>query len=191
MKFHGICEDLLGSREKVRILETIVGNSDKVLNSSEIAKKSNVSIRGTIDILEFFFGYGIIRKTIDGQRILWRPNKKNILYSRLIKKSIINEAEFKNELVKDLRNHLKKTTISEAILFGSIQKAMERSTSDIDILLVGSDSKKTKNCLRELRDKIFEKYGNLPSFIFLSNEQFRDMSGSAQSNLLGNSMPLL
>ncbi len=82
-------------------------------------------------------------------------------------------------LNKEIVEILRRIKASSIVLFGSYAIGKEKENSDVDVLVVNC-----KENLDKLRDKIFEKYGKIVSFINLSKEEFYEAVNRGESLLL-------
>jgi len=118
-----------------------------LLNASEISKKTKIPLRTCSRILNNLVEINLLRYVVEGK------NKKyylNLNGPRTF--SLINAVES----IKSLKFSFKKDFISlidiikirEVVLFGSHVKGHSTDKSDIDLLIIGNESKKLRKLIR-------------------------------------------
>lgn len=131
-------ETLFSSIARVEILKLFLFNPDNSFFQRQISSLTHQSIRGVQREVEKLEKLSLLEKSIQGNRIYYRTNKKCPIFEDL--KNII----FKSTgIAIVLQEHLKIfNTIKIAFIYGSYARGEEQLSSDIDLLVIGSISSK-------------------------------------------------
>ncbi len=164
MKFHISLLDILNSKTKVRIVKFLLTH-EAAMSEREIAsilKVSHMSVNRTMrELASVNFGNFV---TI-GKSHLWKVNHQSHAFKVL--SALIKDASVIKNPLEDLKNtlleHLPKSLIKRAVLFGSVSKGLEKADSDIDLFILVKNSR-SRNAFESLIEKLsnmcFELYGN-------------------------------
>lgn len=147
--------ELFSSRARVEILKLFLFNPENSFYQRQISTLTHQSIRGVQREAERLEKIGLIEKSIQGNRIYYKVNKKCPIFEEL--KRILFKSVGIAEVLKE--NLKKSDNIKIAFIYGSYAKAEENLLSDIDLLIIGSiDSKELSSLLskpkRELSREI-------------------------------------
>lgn len=172
MLFHNYLENLLGSKVKIKVLRTLWKFKEKEFTIRELAKFLEISHTGVKKVLDELEKMNIITTRTFGRSYAFKLNVNS--YGASIVKAIFEtEEKTLSELKKMLREKLDVPEIISAALFGSIVQGKETPRSDIDLLIVTRERKKVEEIITELQKRVTEKFGNLISPYFITEEDLR------------------
>lgn len=142
--------DLLGSASRAEILKKLFIDDYKSFHLRELARLTNISAPVLSRELHNLVKLGIVVKEEDGNRVNYSANKNSILFS------VLCELVIKSESPLDL---LKKSfsdyPADFIFIFGSQANGTAKSTSDIDLFVIGDCS------LREVVKKLHSLSNNI------------------------------
>jgi len=150
---------LFSSKTRVEILKLFLFNSNNSFYQRQISNLTAQSIRGVQREVDKLNGIGIIERSIQGNRIYYKLNKKCPIAQDL--KNIF----FKSVGIAEvLRDNFKEKKIKLAFIYGSYAKGEESLLSDIDLMVIGDISSKElssilskpkKELMREINYVVF------------------------------------
>src|SRR4030042_6621826 len=150
---------LFSSKTRVEILKLFLFNASNSFYQRQISNLTNQPIRGIQREVEKLNGIGIIEKSIQGNRIYYKLNKKCPIVQDL--KNIFLKSV---GIAEVLRENLKEKGIKIAFIYGSYAKGEESLLSDIDLMVIGDISSKElssilskpkKELMREINYVVF------------------------------------
>lgn len=181
MKFHEPLDDLLGSKERIRLLRFLVKYPKKESTSNELSRYCNVSTRSTIDILTCFKEIGFVESKRKGNAILWNLNENHVIFKFLLRPLFKGEANIFKQLASDIRRSIPAEKI---ILFGSVSKGEEKHESDLDLFaLVRSKDKIFEKSVGGLQNKLLKEYGNLLSLVAYTPREYAKMNKTLKEDI--------
>lgn len=150
---------LFSSRTRVEILKLFLFNTNNSFYQRQISNLTAQSIRGVQREVDKLNGIGLIERSIQGNRIYYKVNKKCPIVEDL--KNIF----FKSVGIAEvLRDNFKEKGIKVAFIYGSYAKGEESLLSDIDLMVLGDISSKElssilskpkKELMREINYVVF------------------------------------
>jgi len=156
---------LFSSKTRVEILKLFLFNANNSFYQRQISNLTAQSIRGVQREVDKLNKIGIIEKSIQGNRIYYKINKKCPIAQDL--KNIF----FKSVgIAEALKESLKEKEIKITFIYGSYAKGEESLLSDIDLMAVGDISSKELSIIlskpkRELMREINYVVFSLNEFI--------------------------
>jgi len=174
MLFHKYIERIIGSKVKIKILRAMFRFPGKRFTIRELASFIKITHPAILKCLDDLQGMGLIRIERHGQSNLLNLNQKSHLY-KILKNLFLFEAGTKQSLIKRLKQIISKKA-KMAVLFGSIQKGAERMGSDIDLLIVTDNKRKSR---KELENYNTDEFGNVISSIILTEDEFKRKKNKA------------
>lgn len=143
--------EIIKSKTRAAILNLFFANPDKEYYLREIEKNTGYSV-GNIrrDMLKLENDGLFLRRT-QGKFVFYKLNTEYPLYGELrnIVHKTIGIERFLHSALKD------ESGILFAFIYGSFAKAAEKSSSDIDVIIIGNvGAKKVKSRLFECQDSI-------------------------------------
>jgi predicted nucleotidyltransferase len=130
----GLAEALF-SRGKWQVISTLFGHSEKEWYLSEIALKSGTTPSSLQRDLALLVRAGLLHKRRDGNRVYYQANASSPLFREL--RGLVLKTSGLVEPVRQSLEVLGKR-VDVAFVFGSVATGEARSTSDIDLFVVGS-----------------------------------------------------
>ncbi len=178
MKIHAVYEDLLGNKTKVRILRVMFEYPDKTFSEHELSRFTHVPQPTIHRNMADLVNSNLVVFSRMGKMNLFRLNRKSVLYNALQE---FLEAE--RDLVADLEKVITEALVHEddiiaVNLYGSFAKALERSDSDVDIIVVVNndvDMEATNKRLEELGRLIRTRFGNTLSCTVKRRRELREI----------------
>ena len=128
-----ILEGLLGSRSRAEVIRLLFERPERELYLREIFRLSGLSIRPIQEELSHLHDLGLLQVRKDGNRLYYTANSQNPLFPEL--KSLVEKTSGYRAL---LTRALKDPEIDAAFVFGSIAAGNAKSTSDLDLFVVGT-----------------------------------------------------
>ncbi|MEA2015907.1 MAG: nucleotidyltransferase domain-containing protein [Actinomycetota bacterium] len=145
--------ELFSSKTRVEILKLFLFNSNNNFYQRQISNLTAQSIRGVQREVDKLNKIGIIEKSIQGNRIYYKLNKKCPIAQDL--KNIF----FKSVgIAETLKENLKEKEIKIAFIYGSYAKGEESLLSDIDLMVLGDiSSKELSNILSKPKRELMRE----------------------------------
>ncbi len=126
--------NLFSSKTRVEILKLFLFNPENSFYQREISELSHQPIRAVQREVEKLLILGLIRKSIQGNRIYYQVNKYCPIFEELktIFLKSVGIAEALKENLKEIED------VQIAFIYGSCAKGEESLLSDIDVLVIGN-----------------------------------------------------
>ncbi len=126
--------DALFTKTQQRVLSLLYGKPDKSFYTNEIVRWADMG-RGTIRReLDRLTSAGLLVMTREGNQLHFQANTDSPIYSELL--HIVRKTFGVAEVIREALQPLD-SQIELAFVFGSMAKATDAKTSDIDLMLVG------------------------------------------------------
>ncbi len=161
-----ILSEILSSKIRAEIFHLLFGIVDNELHMREIERRSGHAI-GTIQT-EFkkLLRLDLVKKRRDGNRLYYRANKDHPLYADI--HSLVVKTVGLADIFRKIFD--RQPDIKIAFIFGSIASQSEKSSSDVDLMVIGNLSlRQISKMLSGLPDQI----GREINPHVLSSEEFR------------------
>jgi len=133
---------LFSSKTRVEILKLFLFNTDNSFYQRQISSLTVQTIRGVQRELDKLLKIGFLEKSIQGNRIYYKVNKKCPITEDL--KSIFFKSIGIAEVLKD---NFKERGIRASFIYGSYARGEENLLSDIDLMVIGDISSKELSSL--------------------------------------------
>jgi len=173
MRFHHPMNDILGNEVRLAVLRVLTKSAPKGWTGRALAREVGFSPTQTGRALDALEGVGVIRRESAGRAFVWRLATDHVLAGSLVR-LFSEEDGVLLALKSDLRAALAKLPAQKAWLFGSIAKANERTTSDIDLLVQvrsASAQEQVEESLSALTTQFIVRFGNPLSTIVVRSAQ--------------------
>lgn len=157
--------EILSSDSRAEIFRLLFSGEGKELYLREIERLSGKSIRSIQQEIKHLEEIDLVKSRKDGNRIYYKANTENPIYTDLV--SIVEKTVGVIALLKDKLNDPK---IECAFLFGSMAKNKEKSTSDIDLIVIGDLGMRA---LTKLLSGLQEKLGREINPHIYTREEFK------------------
>ncbi len=137
-KYHGgvSLAHALFSRVQLRVLSILFGHPGQEFSASEVIRRASSGSGAVQRELERLSVAGIVMAGRSGNRKLYRANAQSPIFNEL------HQIVLKTEgLVEPIRHALRafQDRIAVAFVYGSIAKQTDTATSDIDLMIIGTD----------------------------------------------------
>jgi len=178
MKMHSVYEDLLGNKTKVKILRIMFEYSDKTFSEHELSRFTHVPQPTIHRNMGELVNSNLIVFSRMGKMNLFRLNRKSVLYKAL-EQFLQVEKDLLGELEKAITEALQNEDDIIAInLYGSFATGLERSDSDVDIIVVVSDDadmEAINGRVAELGRLVRTRFGNTLSCIIKRRREVKEI----------------
>lgn len=180
MIINNILQHIFSTPSNVIVLRTL--NSRVVgISGREIARISKLSTRTAQSVLANLESLGLVNRTIGGRDHLFTLNRNNKIVSKLIKYIFEFEDGFSKEIISSIKKKLS-PLVSSLILFGSVARKEEESSSDFDLCIVYTKNKtKIENIVSELRDRLYDDYKVTLAPFYITETDFKKRAKRNQS----------
>lgn len=173
--------EVAGSRSQARVLEALLSVPGITYTGRELALKAQVSPSQTNKALEKLKAYGMVRTIQAGSAVVWAPNLQHIVIKWLMPISSA-ERRISSMIVEELDKEIGlKNKVDRIVLFGSVARAIERPTSDVDILVVVSHAKdkaEVREKVLNVSARLLDVLGNSLMPIVYAREEAKEKKGS-------------
>lgn len=178
MRFHEFYEDVLGSREKTRLLTLFLKFPTKIFTASEAAGLIGISGTSAWRIARQFESQGLLFRQRIGPSDAWQLRGRHFIVKNLQGLT----ADPWDLLTKKVLNRLKGVGLVKIVLFGSMARKDERPDSDIDLLVViqsERNKEKVNQLLLDAAVELIDLFGNRLSPVIYSTKEYSEKIGSA------------
>ena len=144
-------EKLLSSSARVKVLGLLLLNEEKKYYQREIAELVGLPVRAVQREGARLTEIGLLRRIEDGNRVYFQANPACPILPEL--KRIFLKTVALESLLGDV--FAESAQIEAAFIYGSYAASRETSTSDIDLLVIGSiSSRQLSAALRPMQDEV-------------------------------------
>jgi hypothetical protein len=175
MLFKKPLDEILGQLSKLKLLRYMI-NTGAEMNGSTLARAVGLSHVKCNTALQELAKHGVVVYSRIGNSILYKLEKKHILYTDFLKPLFEKENKIFDELTTMINKYFKKTKPLSLAVFGSNAALKARPESDIDLLVVIPNKMSVKvatELLDSAVDESFCKFGNGLSPIIITQKEFQ------------------
>jgi predicted nucleotidyltransferase len=133
----GTLSNILFGQSRRSILALLYGHADEQFYLREISRRARTGIGATQRELRQLSEAGLIEGVRRGHQVYYQANRKNPIYAEL--KSILAKTSGIRDILYELLVPLA-SRIKLALVYGSVARGDERSSSDVDLMVVGDVS---------------------------------------------------
>ena len=150
---------LLSSKSRAEILRILFDGTNPEKYLREIEKLTDITLNSLQKELKLLSSIDVITSRKDGNRVYYAANTNHPIYLEIV--SMVAKTV---GIVGQLTSHLSSSEIKYAFIFGSIANQKETSSSDIDLIVIGTISMRSlskllaavqENTGREVNPHIF------------------------------------
>jgi len=126
------------------MLQSFISNTNINVTASEIAKKYNLNQKSTSLFFKELEQQNFLKSKTQGKNKLYYINKENLIITNFliaIENLITIEFYKKHTKIKFLAEKILPKIQQTAIIFGSYAKNKQKSSSDVDLLIIGDYDK--------------------------------------------------
>jgi predicted nucleotidyltransferase/biotin operon repressor len=184
MKYSRPLDDLLGQQSKVKILRHLA-NTHLEMSGRQIASDIGMSPWACHRALQDLTDQGALVMRNMGRTYLFRLNEESYVVEELLLPLFQKEKQLLEAAIREMVDGLSKSIVS-IILYGSVSRGEERSSSDLDVLVLVStdaDQDQIQELFAEKNDYFISRFGNVLSPIILSIAEFRQRYGGGDGLL--------
>ncbi len=178
MKFKGYFEDVLGTPERVRLLQLFLRFPGKGFTANEAAGLIEISPMGAWRILKKFYTYGLVMNRRVGKSDDWHLRPDHLLVKKL---QVLAQEDALDEMSRLLVGAVKGTGVYKLVLFGSVARHEERPDSDIDVLVLVKtleEKEKVHELLLDLSLKFIDLFANRLAPVIFTEKEFKEKQES-------------
>lgn len=140
MRIHNYLEDLLGSKTKIAVLRVLFRYPSRRFTGRELARlTAGASKSSTLRIIRDLEASGIVRTEYHGRTLLVSLNREHIL-SEDLTRLFGEERKAFGKFIERLKQMVP-SAAECCLLFGSVARGEDESSSDVDILVIVPDSR--------------------------------------------------
>jgi len=178
MRVHDPLDKILNNEVKVKILRFLC-KTEAEWSGRQIAQEMKVSPAACHKALRELNNEGALLLRSVGRSYLYRLNKENIIISELLKPLYERESKIPDDVYRAIVRNISSLVIDDIAsiaVFGSMKKGKERSTSDIDLLVLvrkPEDKRKVEEDFGKVNEKVVGKFGNTVSSYIQTVEEFK------------------
>ena len=124
---------ILSSRARAEVFRVLFGSATPEVHHREIVRQSGLSESAVRQELGKLWRLDLLSRREDGNRVYYSANRNHPLYPdirQLVLKTV--------GLVDVLKARLSVKDVQAAFVFGSVASHQEKSTSDVDLMVIGS-----------------------------------------------------
>jgi predicted nucleotidyltransferase len=133
----GTLSNILFSGGRRAILVLLYGHADEQFYLREITRRAGTGIGATQRELRQLGEAGLIHSVRRGHQVYYQANRKNPIFTEL--KSILAKTSGIRDILHEVLAPLA-SRIKLAFVYGSVARGEERSSSDVDLMVVGDVS---------------------------------------------------
>jgi predicted nucleotidyltransferase len=133
----GALSQVLFGQGRRAILTLLYGHTDEQFYLREIARRAGTGIGATQRELRQLSEAGLIQSVRRGHQLYYQANRKNPIFAEL--KSILAKTSGIRDILHEVLAPLA-SRIKLAFVYGSVARGEERSSSDVDLMVVGDIS---------------------------------------------------
>jgi predicted nucleotidyltransferase len=178
MRVHDPLDKILNNEVKIKILRFLC-KTEAEWSGRQIAQEIKVSPAACHKALRELNNERALLLRSVGRSYLYRLNKENIIISELLKPLYEKESKIPDDVNRAIVRNISSLVINDIAsiaVFGSMKKGKERSTSDIDLLVLvrnPEDKRKVEEDFGKVNEKIISKFGNTISNYIQTTEEFK------------------
>ncbi len=166
-----VLDELLTSRTRGRLLTIFLPHPTEEYYLRELSRRTGLSLRAVQHELARLERLDLVQSHRRGQQKYFRANERHPLFADL--KRIVYKTTGMGDVLRDALAPVK--GIQVAFIYGSVAKGEDRSTSDVDLLLIGAPD---ADHLHETIRKAEETLGREVSFVTMSPAEWRERRAS-------------
>jgi len=173
MIFHRVWDDVFSTWSHIAVLRVLL-DSSQGLTGREIARLAGMTHRSCLKALTDLEALSMVRRQRGGRDHLFSLNQEHRLVRTGVLPLFAAERQFTKALYALLRRRLQKKTTS-LIVFGSVARKEETSSSDLDLcLVVGTETEKrgVQDAVHHLAPEVLRQYGAKLSSLIVTKRQF-------------------
>lgn len=157
---------LFRSKARAEVMRILFDGEAREHYLRNIEKLTDIQISSLQKEIKHLASIDLVKSRRDGNRIYYKANIESPIYSELV--SIVEKTV---GVISLLKERLKDSKIECAFLFGSMAKNSEKSSSDIDLIVIGNLGMRA---LSKLLSGLQEKLGREINPHIYTQEEFKN-----------------
>ena len=178
MRVHDPLNKILNNEVKVKILRFLC-RTEAEWSGRQIAQEIKVSPAAAHKALRELNNERALLLRSVGRSYLYRLNSENFIILELLKPLYEKENKIPEQVYAEIVRNISSLVINDIIsmaVFGSMKRKKEKSTSDIDLLVLiknEESGEKVEEDFGRVNEKIVSRYGNTVAAYIQTLEEFR------------------
>lgn len=173
MIIHKILDEVFSTWSNIAVFRVLRKHTIGI-SGREVARLAGLSAKNCLITLSMLENYGMVTRVRGGRDHIFNLNREHLIVKDVILPGLEVEEQYFEKLTIDIKNRLKKYTLS-MIIFGSVARKEETIESDLDICLIVKD-KVHKEAVEErwsdIQVYLNRKYGVSVSPIYFTRSEF-------------------
>lgn len=182
MKFRKLLNEVFSGPSQIAVLRPLYLHKSGI-TGRETARLAGISPKSALQALSGLEQLKIVKRVIGGRDHHFTLNRENYIVKNGISPLLRAETDMLNRLLQLVKKEISPFSLS-IVLFGSVARGEENSSSDLDILIIPQDPASAKEInakIVKLRIKSEEEYGVHISPMILTKEKLRKLAKSGSS----------
>jgi DNA-binding transcriptional ArsR family regulator len=172
MSLQGYLDVIIGSRDSIKVLRTLVRYRGKVFTVRELARYSGISHPQVSKVLKNLEKKGIVRLQPVGRAYLVILNEENYMFRSVLEPLVRAEENTLNALVTEIQPFFQREGIISVAIFGSVAKGSDTERSDVDVLIIAEDREAAIDSVTRASPVAIKKFGVGLSPLIMSRLEF-------------------
>ncbi len=179
MKITKSLDNILNSEVKTKILRFLC-RTNAEWNGRQIARELEINPAGAHKVLNVLAKEGVLLMRNVGKTHIYSLNYDNYMVTDLLKPLFQKEKEAFGKIISMIKGNIASSKIKKKInsvaLYGSVNIAGERPTSDIDLAIIVEDAQikpKVEILFEDIDRKVSKKFGNTISPYINTKAEFK------------------
>jgi predicted nucleotidyltransferase len=156
---HDYIDEVLGSKARLRVLKTLVRYRGKVFTIRELARTAGLSHPEVSLVVKDLESRGVVRLQPVGRAYQVILNEESYILRSIVEPLVAAEERTLSDLVSTIRLFFDDERIFSVVVFGSVAKGLERSHSDVDLLIVSDDRELATDCAARANAAVLSRFG--------------------------------
>lgn len=172
MRFHAPLDDIWNSQVKTRILRQLSHGGR--FTGRQLADFVGYSHTQTITVLGQLEAQGLVNRQHVGRAHLFTIVDENIIVSEILLPAFCLERHLLN-LLADMFYDAMGNKLNNIILFGSVARAEETTSSDVDLLLIfrnGTNLEKAEEEAFKISSEAYSRFGCHVQMILVTRDEY-------------------
>jgi len=172
MTLHDYASQVLGNRFTIKVLKNLLRYRGKVFTIRELARVSGISHPQVSKLVKELEAAGVVKLKPIGKAYQITLNEESYILKSMIEPVFRAEHETVNHLISTIRPFFHNRKIASAAIFGSVARGEERSTSDVDLLVVTEDKDIANECVARASTATLSTFGTALSPFIMDKQEF-------------------
>ncbi|MDG6906034.1 MAG: MarR family transcriptional regulator [Nitrososphaerota archaeon] len=187
MVLHEYAGEELGSRAVLRVLRTLHKYRGKVFTIREVARTSGISHPEASVVLRNLERRGIVKLQPVGKASQVSLNEESYILKSIVEPMSKAEQNTLRALLSSIKPFFTDRRIISAAIFGSAARELEKTTNNIDLIVITEDVDFASECVSKANMICVTKFGYALSPLIVDRARFiREMNTDPEKSILGS-----